>query len=212
MDEQNKCLNKIWIEADTHDILLRDANDEGVTIAQLAGSVLDKVAKMRSGGLMNSDDPYVRSYWNWKKAKLQDELVQRVHRAAAMYCDNPTDKMAECLMEMCEDAGMDYTEVLNRAKDDPFSSIVANSRNGTKYGQCMRWLPNAIKQQGGKVQVTALETIASIEGFNKSMLDRVKRAISKDNNGVKIKSERESEGWVWILEEHEQEEQQPSII
>lgn len=201
-----KCINKVWVDDETHTALLNGANKQGDTIASYAGAILDDAAISEKPNFSDDADPFARLHWNWYRFKLKQRSIEKVHRAAAIYSENPTDENADSLEQMCADAGLDYKDVINRTKNDPFSSIVANSRNGTKYGRCIRWLPDTIVKMGGRVPVSTLNTMAAIEGFDSSMLNRVKRAINGDANTPNILSERESNGWIWVLDEHVQDD------
>jgi len=211
--DDKKKLNRVSVEPDTHTWLVEQANALGESVGDFAGALLDAMSSSHEpmewkGGTLTDyegiahtfDTDNLEAFWTWYKFTQEDRQRQRVHHAAAMYATNPTEAGAERLARMCELTGLDYAEVKERAEGDPYSSLVANTRNGTKFGECMQWLPSFLIEQGGQFNVGPLRAIANREGFTPSMLDRVKRAIRNDPDIPPIVSVRVGAMWAWKID------------
>lgn len=203
MQSDTKRLNQIRIEKDTHDWLLKQANLDGESIGSYVGALLDSWAEDRKPPKKPS------LYWDWFKIHQEKRKRDRVYQAMAIYLERPTEDMADRLARMCEMTGLDYAEVQKEVGSDPFSSIVAHSRDGTKFGECLRWLPKFITEHGSAVQVAALYGLAEQKGFAPSMLTRVKAAINRDGDTPSIQSIKVGKGWIWQIEEEQQHEGPP---
>ena len=209
--DDRKKLNRISVEPTTHEWLVEMANRDGEGVGDYAGALLD----MLSGsckpdaplGSDKFDDNNIQVFWSWYRFRQKERLKNRVYQAAAIYAADPDEDGAERLANMCERANMDYTEVKDRAENDPFSSLIASTRNGTKFGECMRWLPEFLTEHGGQVPVAPLRVMASQYGFTPSMLDRVKRAIQSDPDTPTIMSIRIGVAWAWKLDIELQEDE-----
>lgn len=200
MPDDKRVVSRIYVEPDTHTELLNKANEEGEPLASFIGHVLDEV--METWEPPDADSkPEKRLYWNWVRSARRKRQRDRVYHAAAVYAAHPDERGAEALEAMCEDAGLDYSEIRQTADNDPFSSIIAASRDGTKFGACLKWLPGVLIEHDGKMATMALKAVAKEKGFSESMLDRVKRAINNDPETPRIQSVRMGHNWEWQLVE-----------
>ena len=204
-DEDKKTINQIPVDTHTHRWLVRFANLKGESLKEATGSLLDMLytAYIPETDQLNKegyDNEQVELFWSWFKFKQKEIRRQRVFQAAAIYASDPTEENADMLARMCELARLDYAEVKEKAENDPYSSLIASTRNGTKFGECMRWLPQFIMEQGGQVNVAPLRAMANRQGFTASMLDRVKRAIQNDPDAPAIVSVKVGAAWAWRIE------------
>jgi hypothetical protein len=199
--DNKKRLNLIEVEPDVHAWLVSEANDEGMKIGEFAGYLLEQL--FNGNEFINTINPYVKIYSSWVAVRKKQRARERVYDVARLYQELQTEDLAEQLAEMCECADMNLQEVIDRVSNDPFSSIIVQQRSDTKFGQCLKWLPDYLIKNGGEMPVAEIRSAAEKQGFTKSMLGRVKRAIDDDIDTPGIISVRVSEGWNWKVEQLE---------
>jgi len=200
-DENKRSINYIPVDEDTFAWLKQQANQAGELISHFAGAVLDSASVDWQPTITDDQSDDSKLFWKLHEIRKQKKRRDTVYRAAAIYKERPDEQTADTLSDMCEWAGLDYAEVMNQVENDPFSSIIAQSRNGTKFGSCVRWLPAFISDHNGEVAVTPLRIVASNLGYSNSMLDRVKAAINNDIDTPSIVSVKSGKNWVWRVEE-----------
>lgn len=206
-DDERKILNKIRVKPETHDEIIKRANEIGMSIGDFAGDALDMYMTEQPVELTAIE----KVHWNWRAFRLEEQQREKVHHAAAIHKEHPSDESADRLKRMCEDAGMDFAEIERLAENDPFTSIIAASRDGTKFGACLRWLPKTLRRCNGCAAVSKLRVLGRSQGYSNSMLNRVKQAINEDSRTPSIRSVRREKGWEWQLvddREHEQQDEQ----
>lgn len=205
-DDKRK-LNCIYVEPATHAWLVEMANSHGEMLGDFAGMVLDDISS--NWTYPTNEEPQRLLRWNVIEALRRKRQVDDVYKLAAIYQELQEDALADRLQEQCELAGLAYEEVIERVGNDPFSSIIANSRDGSKFGQCVKWLSQVLRDHRGAVAVNALEQAAEESGFAVSMLKQAKRAINRDPSTPTIRSIKSGVGWTWVLEQEQEEEEVP---
>lgn len=199
-NDDKKYLTNVPIDPMTHDRLVMLANKEGVKLADLVGEMLDE--DFYGWQPPNAEEqPGQRAMYNEFRVRQRQRLKQSVYTLAAVYKEDPTEENADILAEQCELAGLDYKEVVDRVGKDPFSSLIAFSRNGSKAGDCIKWLSETMRAAHDGLTVQQVKALADERGFKMSMVNRCKRAINNDYDSPNIVSERQSTGWVWTLSE-----------
>lgn len=199
MNDDKKKVNLIPIDEDTHKWIVKQANEQGESIANCAGRLLDEVS--RTWEPPTEDEPERMVLWDYHRELAKKRTRDMVYRTAELYNENPTSESADVLAKQCERAEMDYREVIDKVRDDPYSSLVLFSHNGTKLGECIRWLSGTLRKAASDFPVSLLEKTAAKRGYNMAMLNRAKRAMNQDSESPKVMSVRKSSGWSWRLEE-----------
>lgn len=205
MSDDKKRLNLIRVEEGTFSWLVNRANAHGMAIGDFAGELLDECALTWKPPTDVESDRML--FWNSVQVQQEEQKRRLVYQAAAIYQNrrNPTEEEAERLASMCEEAGMDYREVIKEVGSDPFSSVVAFSRNGSAAGQCMRWLADTMKNRR-VMPAKLIEVKAGQEGFSPSTLSRARRAINLDERSPTIATRKRGRGWEWYIDEEEDQE------
>jgi hypothetical protein len=200
-NDDKKRINLIEIEPETHSWLVKRANEAGMSINGYAGYLLDDVRLTWRPPNPDTATPEQIALWNYHQVLVQDYKRKLAYRTAAIYEQNKTEEMADRLKEQCEIAGLDYSEVMQEVEDDPYSSLVAFSHNGTKLGDCIRWLGSKLQDKEDGLPVTVLMSIGKQLGYNSTMMNRAKRAMNHDSRSPRVVSIRKSEGWCWKVKE-----------
>lgn len=202
MSDDKKTLNYINVDTEVFSWLVNQANAQGERLGDFVGAVLEEVSQTWCPPM--EDEPERLLFWNYMKVQREERLRKMVYQAAAIYHNhpNPTEDEADRLASMYEAAGMDYKEVVKEVSDDPFSSIIAHSQNGSATGQCMRWLAGVMKNR--KVMPVKLVMVkARQEGFSDSTLTRARGAINMDDKSPTIATRKRAYGWEWYIEDDE---------
>lgn len=199
MSDDKKRINLVPIDPETHEWLVKRANAKGESIAGHAGRLLNDA--MASWEPPTEDEPERMVLWDYYRELRKKKIRDIVYRTAELYNDNPTAESAEVLAKQCERAEMDYREVIDKVRDDPFSSLIVFSYNGTKLGECIKWLSGTLRNAPMDFPVSMLEKTADKRGYNMTMLNRAKRAMNKDSESPKVISVRKPFGWAWRMEE-----------
>jgi hypothetical protein len=197
--EDKRKVNCIFIEPATHSWLIEQANIAGESLGDYVGLLLDDVSSQWEPP--TNEEPSRMLRWNLVRAQRRKRQVDDVFRLASIYNDLQEDDIADLLQEQCDLAGLDYAEVMREVGRDPFSTIVAHSRDGSKFGQCIRWLSKAMRDRSEPVPARTVIAAAAEEGFGNAMLQRAKRAINQDHTSPNIVSVKDGVGWTWVLEE-----------
>jgi hypothetical protein len=203
MNDDKRKVNLVPIDPGTHDWLVNQANITGKSIADHAGYLLDDAATQWEPP--TEDEPERMVLWDYHRELRKKRMRDMVYRTAELYNDNPTDTAADLLAKQCERAEMDYMEVISKVKDDPYSSLIIFSHNGTKLGECIRWLSGTLRGIDSDFPVSLLEKTAAKRGYNMAMLNRAKRAMNQDSTSPRVMSVRKSFGWSWRMEEVEEQ-------
>lgn len=201
---EKRRLNWIQVEPDTFEWLKLKANADGNSIGDHTGLLLDALAQDDE----REESSGAETFWDWYYFIKRKRNEERVLQAAVIHLQDETEEGRDRLARLCEEAGLDMAEVLQRVGSDPFSAILAKKNDGTKFTRCMHWLPGYIQNQGGRVEVSELRRAALLEGFTPSMLDRVKGAIRDDQSLPEIVSDKPGKNWVWLIKEEAEKEQQ----
>lgn len=204
MSDVKKRINMVDIEEPTHEWLVQQANIMGMSIKDYAGYLIDD-ARLKKWKKPSKDEPERLALWNYHQALIAERKKDIAYKMAAMYECDKTEEMADLLARQCELAGLDYSEVIRQVQDDPYSSLVAFSHNGTKLGECIRWLGNVLKGKKVGLPASAVFSMAHDKGYSQTMLNRAKRAMNADINSPKVLSVRKANGWFWQLKERSQE-------
>lgn len=204
MSDDTKRINLIDIEPRTHSWLVKQANEMGMSIRGYAGYLLDNVCVSWKPPTEGERERMI--LWQYHKALVEETLRDLVYRTAAIYSKYPTEELAETLASQCELAGLDYGEVIHRIEDDPYSSLVAFSHNGTKLGECIEWLSSILTGKEVGLPASAILTMGEQRNFSHATLNRAKRAMSRDKDSPKVISVRCSTGWLWKLEDRQNNE------
>lgn len=197
MDDKKK-INQIWVESETWAWLVEQANRRGELIADFTGALLDEA--IIHWQPPQEDEPERRIYWAWLGFIRDKQRRERIYQAASMYKENPTEEMADALAQMCEDGGLDYREVIKEVERDPFSSLIANSRNGSVLGECIRWLTKLLQEHPEGIPVRIAKIIAEKEGFSSSTMKRARGAINADLHSPSILSHKVGHKWVMKMD------------
>lgn len=201
LDKDRKRINLVDVDDETHKWLVREANKVGMSIRGYAGYLLENARAAWEPP--TEGEPERLALWNYHCALGKKNLHDLAYRMAALYEYNPTEEMAERLAEQCELAGLDYREVMQRVADDPFSSLIAFSHNGTKLGECIRWLSKFLAGKQSGLPARVLLSLGERRGYGETMMNRAKRAMNNDPESPRIISIRMAQGWYWKLEERE---------
>jgi len=203
LEKDKKRINLVDVSDETHKWIVRKANEAGMSIRGYAGFLLERAKTEwkppEEGG------PESQALWNYHQALGKKNLHDLAYRMASLYEYNPTEEMAERLAQQCEFAGLDYREVIQRVADDPFSSLVAFSHNGTKLGECIRWLSKFLAGKQNGLPARVLFSLGDRQGYGETMMNRAKRAMNNDPESPRVISVRQAQGWYWKLEEREHE-------
>lgn len=201
LEKDRKRINLVDVNDETHKWLVRGANERGMSIRGYAGYLIeDAKAKWKPP---TEGEPGRLALWNYHQAVAKKNLQDLAYRMASLYEYNPTEEMAERLVQQCELVGLDYREVLQRVADDPFSSLVAFSHNGTKLGECIRWLSKFLAGKQNGLPARVLLSVGNRQGYGETMMNRAKRAMNNDPESPRVISIRQAQGWYWKLEERE---------
>ena len=203
MSDDKKKINLVPVDPATHSWLVEQANAEGESIAKHAGHLLNDA--MTEWKPPTEDEPERMVLWDYYRELRKKRMRDLVYRTAEMYNESPSSESAEVLAKQCERAEMDYREVIDKVRDDPYSSLIIFSHNGTKLGECIRWLSGTIRDTPTDFPVNLLEKMAAKRGYNMAMLNRAKKAMNMDSDSPKVMSVRKSFGWSWRLEEREEQ-------
>jgi hypothetical protein len=198
MRDDKKKFSLVPVDPATHSILVGIANQEGVPPNELLGHIAD--TKFISWEIPDSSKPLERARWLSFKSRIRARCRDEVYRCAVSYLEHPTEKGAEDLAEQCDLVGLDYTQVIKEIKSDPFSSMVEFSRNGSKTGECIRWLAGEMLERK-HISAKLVFALGQKKGFNQTVVNAAKRAINADIKSPMIKSVRTSTGWDWAIEE-----------
>jgi hypothetical protein len=207
--EDKKRLNYISVNADTLTWLVKLANELGEHVGDFAGYLLDECA-LKWKPPTEGDDPDRQLFWELLDFQRRETLHNRVITAASIYQNKrvKTEEDADSLAAMCDLAGLDYGEIMKQVEGDPFSSVIAYSRNGSVMGNCMRWLVEKMRDRQ-RMPANLVEVLANRQGFSKSTLDRARRAINMDAKSPAIETKREGRGWVWFVKGLPEKEKEP---
>jgi len=198
MRDDKKKINVVPIEPATHEALINFANQKGVAVNEFLGYLAD-THFVSSLCEPKPDKPLQRAAWLSLQSKYEAKLRDEVYQAAGRYLERPTENGAERLAEQCDLMGLDYAEIISEIKSDPFSSMVEYSRNGSKTGDCIRFL---IKEMNERKRFPAklVFALGKQRGFNRSLVNSAKRAVNNDPKSPEIKSIRTSNGWDWAID------------
>lgn len=204
--DDKRYVNWVPIDEEAWGWLSQQADAHGMRLNDFIGTLLEDI--FETWEPPESDEPGRRTLWAMVRFERRRRMRERVNRAANIYEDDPTEESADDLAQMCEDAGMDYGEVLKNMRDDPFSSLTAFSRNGSVLGECIRWLPKFIQDRGGRVPVRLIQIVAGKRGFSESTVSRARRAINNDLGTPAILTKRDGPGWTWYVRQESDEVEQ----
>lgn len=202
--DERKVLQRIRVEPDTHDWLIREANKVGEPLDEFAGKLLDDCAiswKPPAVGTVESDGDRDRVvFWSWTIAMRRRRQIERMYQVAAACAENPCEETATLLEQMCDALGINYEAVMAEADENPFSSVIAFGRNGSKLSSCIKWLVE-LMQQRRTMTVREICALAEKKGFKESMVKQARGAINQNVSSPAIISRRTSDGWTWELTE-----------
>lgn len=197
-DDNKKKINEVLIESETHDLIVRVANIKGVSIRTFAGLILDDWATRHVPNLDSANEGE-KSFWEYVEFKRRKLARRRAYEMASEYSIEKNENDAEKLQAYCDKEGIDYGSIIAEVGNDPFSSIVAESRSGEKITACISWIGRTIKTSGGRIDVAELERLGATEGYNKQLLDRAKKIVNQSPDTPQIASVRDGKGWTWEL-------------
>ena len=86
-------------------------------------------------------------YWNAIAFRREKGRRDALYRKAAIYNEHPTEAGADVLQEQCDILGVDYAALMLDIGKDPFSSIVIESRAGTKFDTCLHFLTKLFRSK-----------------------------------------------------------------
>jgi len=200
-DDDKLIVNRIKVEPATHRFWLEMANQRGMSIEDMMALILDEQA-----GHWEPPKEWQKAralFWTWVQFERKSRNVQRIYQMAARYQElGESEELADLIEAQCEAAGIDLADLMLQVGTDPLSSVVAHSRGGTKFDECMRWLGRTIRAAGGEMRVSEIQQLGMLEGYKKPMLDRCKRYLEDSpHSDVIITSSKPDKWWVWTLVE-----------
>lgn len=206
-DEGKKKINAVLLDSEVHAWTEMEGTRQGLSPSELlAYFALENYLKWEPPN--EKSHPDVRMAWNDRRMRRRLWRKQQVEKAAAMYAEDPTQENAELLAEQCLLAGISLEEAKAGAENDPFTSIIAYSSNGTAFGECCRWLPRFILEHNDIPQPVVC-TAGKKAGFDESMITRARRRInSLPDSEWRIETKHCGAFWRWSLVKKGQEEQQ----
>jgi len=204
--EDKKIINFVPIDPETHTQLVELANQQGIKLNDFLGLLADEWAftwkppedKRRERAL----------FWNWVELTRRKRMQDMVYSMVSIYQQlGESEEMADIIEEQCKVAGIspsDLQMIHAEVSSDPLSSIIAQSRGGTKFSQCLAWLSSIFRQVGPEIAVRDLRQLAKAEGFAWAMVNKAKGQIRDDpETQVDLVSEKRGHYWVWIMLDRE---------
>lgn len=200
--DDKRTINRILIDPKTHRIMIDLANQQGISLSDFIGAVVDEAAMSWVPPEVSKDQWHI-FHWNYIQLWKRQRRVQMVYQMAAMYNElGGSEDLADLIERQCEICGVDMTELMLQVQDDPLSSLIAQTRQGTKFDQCLRWLSDAM-QRYGEFLVSQLKVLAAAQGYDWTMVNRVKREIQGSGLDVNLISEKRGKTWWWVLADRE---------
>lgn len=206
--DNKKSINRVEIDTYGHAWAVGMANKHGMRLSEFCGVALSSLAvawKIDTDELAKADEfdaAHMELAITHLKIQQRHRLRQMVREAAVIHTQYPDDVSADQLGRMCELAGLDLTEIMGVAQSSEFGSLIAYSRDGSKFGKCLQWLAHYIteeSQDGGGVLASQIFAAGKSHGFEEQMIQRAKRRIKADPLSPTIQSRRVASGWVWDL-------------
>ena len=194
--DDKKYISRVPLDPDVFDFLLHQANRRGIQVGEFAGIVIGYWQdQFEPDGDLS---PSSQFYWNKVTSRRDKERRDSLWRMAAEYNEFPTETGADLLQTQCDILSVDYKSLMAEVGQDPFSSIVITSRDGTKFHECMQWLTRLFRTKS-ELYVSTIRQMGSRAGFKNSMIDRVRSAINEDRQTPELRSEKRGKLWVWRL-------------
>jgi len=190
-----KSISFVRVSPETWEALIEAANKRGENPAYYIGWVLDSAVQQ---GLHKLDGEEHDVFWGYRRFRKEKEDRELVRRAAALYLEHETDEGADRLAEMCDKAGLNYDEVIQETRDDPFSSL--RKQSVTMRDRAAEWLTRFIHENGGFALVKHVRAAAEAEGYNYAMLKRAKQAVNENRDVPMIRSEKVGVDWAWVVD------------
>jgi len=200
--DDKRVLNFVPVEEETHSILVELANQQGIKVNEFLGLLADEWSlvweppqKKRSARAL---------FWNWVEMRRKKRLRDMIYQMVSLYQQlDESEELADLIEQQCEIAGISPSDLQAMHQDvarDPLSSIIAQSREGTKFSQCMGWLASTFRQIGPEIAVRDLQQLAMVEGFAWAMVNKAKAYIRDDREStVEILSEKRGAHWAWVM-------------
>lgn len=188
-------VNYVRIDPDAKDWIVDAANQEGMSISDYAGLLLEEAWER----FLYDPDPKKSSAWDHHWFVLREKSLRRVTHAAAQYIANPSPEARVRLDRMCGNVSMDTDEVIADIEENLFAITAAKKRANSKRADCIMWLFDLLNENDGQVDASVVYEMALERGFSGATLNRSKGDINNDPNTPSIESTRDGPRHVWKL-------------
>jgi len=202
--DNRKTANMVEIESHIYQWVVEDANSVGEKLSKHIGDLLNNLYHMSDGGkksptqVAREYSPITSAIVAYQEMERQQHRRSMVRHMAALYVEKPSEKAADSLQAACDAIDIDYDEVIKVAEADPFSSIIAKTMGKDKIDRCAVWMIDLFTKHG-KMQSVELFSRANAEGYNKRMVQRVKRNLLEDLDTPYIDVDRIGKNWWYVL-------------
>jgi len=219
--DEKRTVNFVTMKPNVFNWVKRVANKKGARMDEFVGDLLEIIyvaAQNQNGDNDNNLDflshladsnKEVQVVMSLQEAERQQHLRDATRRLAALYVETRTEEAAESLQQACDATGVLYESVIERAKADPFSSIIAKATDETKIEKCISWLTD-IMTDNPKIESGELRAMAKKQGYNRKMLQRARNRILENTDTPYIDSHQEGNTWWYILKDNDGEELIPN--
>jgi len=202
--ENRKTVNMVEMLPHIFEWAVADANKAGEKLSKHMGDLIEELYHFSDNGKKDSftiaceNSAVAKAVVLHQRMERQQQQRSMVRHMAALYVEQPSETAADNLQVACDAVGMDYDEVIKVAEADPFSSIISKTMGKDKIDRCTVWLIDLFTKRG-KVQSVELFTQANAEGYNRRMIQRVKRNLLEDPETPYIDVERIEKSWWYVL-------------
>ncbi len=198
--EWKAVISYVRLEMDAKDWVVKQANQEGMSVSDYVGSLIE-VEHQRAANAQPPKDDSMCDVWDHHWFRQREKRLKRVRYAASQYLSDPNDESKLILDRMCDRIGRDVDEIVAEIEDNPFAAVVAKERSDNKRGECILWLSEFLVKNDGEVDASVVYEVAKTKGFSSSTLNRAKGDINNDTETPAVESGRDGTRHVWRMVE-----------
>lgn len=173
--DKQKCINQTYLDTTTFDLLNNLASEQGLRVQTFLAIIARRFL----------DDPNSLSSSSFKLESLNIRIRRRieyeetVRAAASEYAISKSPEVADLLVEMCDELGIDPEKAKTEAREDPMVEAIANLKSDptSKRNQCAKWMIGYMKQHGYRVEAKTGNTAAKAKGFGKEIVIHARNTL-----------------------------------